>query len=353
MDYHRIYSDFIKDRRSKEVGLCGYVERHHILPRSLGGGDDKENLVSLTPEDHYFAHLLLAKMHGGTQWRAVHAMAYLITKGDKRRSKLHLRAGFGHVRRSLAEHYRQSMTGPESPIADNQAYELRHTDGRVLLGRRFYLEKRSGVDRQQLSAILRGEKKSAHGWYFAMQNPAGLTRSDRISMHVRDNTVHMLHHFDGRVWSGTFTKFRQMTGSQLTWQSDQHKQIKGWYLSKDEAARHFERISDKAKLIASARGNISGAGNPRHDPVEYEFYNHYTGERRRCTRHEMCLAADIPYGDMSHVLSGKRQSAKDWTLWQRRHEKFRKPMGYRDRSATLIGASTTSVFQKESLSASL
>lgn len=32
MDYHRIYSDFIKDRRAKEPTLEGYVERHHILP---------------------------------------------------------------------------------------------------------------------------------------------------------------------------------------------------------------------------------------------------------------------------------------------------------------------------------
>ena len=42
--------------------------RHHILPRALGGGDEPENLIRLTAEDHFFAHLLLAKAHGGKQW---------------------------------------------------------------------------------------------------------------------------------------------------------------------------------------------------------------------------------------------------------------------------------------------
>lgn len=71
MDYHRIYLDFIKDRRAKEPGLAGYSEKHHILPRSLGGDDDAENLIRLTPEDHFVAHLLLAKMHGGKMWAPV------------------------------------------------------------------------------------------------------------------------------------------------------------------------------------------------------------------------------------------------------------------------------------------
>ena len=61
MDYHRIYDELIEKR--KQDLPKGYVERHHILPKSLGGGDEPENLVSLTPEEHYLAHQLLVKMH--------------------------------------------------------------------------------------------------------------------------------------------------------------------------------------------------------------------------------------------------------------------------------------------------
>lgn len=74
MNYQKIYDDFIADRKSsKEVN--GYFEVHHIIPRSLGGSDDSENLVRLTPSDHFFAHLLLAKIHSGPMSTALFFMA--------------------------------------------------------------------------------------------------------------------------------------------------------------------------------------------------------------------------------------------------------------------------------------
>jgi hypothetical protein len=39
-----------------------YYERHHILPRSLGGSDGFENLVLLTGFEHFVVHWLLVKM---------------------------------------------------------------------------------------------------------------------------------------------------------------------------------------------------------------------------------------------------------------------------------------------------
>lgn len=43
--------------------LEGYSERHHILPKSLGGSNESENLVDLTAREHYLAHKLLVKIH--------------------------------------------------------------------------------------------------------------------------------------------------------------------------------------------------------------------------------------------------------------------------------------------------
>jgi hypothetical protein len=58
----------------------GYVERHHILPKALGGTDDSSNLVALTAKEHFVAHVLLAKIHGGIMWQAV-----IVMKGGKNR----------------------------------------------------------------------------------------------------------------------------------------------------------------------------------------------------------------------------------------------------------------------------
>lgn len=40
-----------------------YTEVHHIVPRSLGGTDTADNLVRLTPREHFLAHWLLFKIH--------------------------------------------------------------------------------------------------------------------------------------------------------------------------------------------------------------------------------------------------------------------------------------------------
>lgn len=40
----------------------GYAERHHIIPKSLGGLNEKTNLVYLTAHEHFVAHHLLTKM---------------------------------------------------------------------------------------------------------------------------------------------------------------------------------------------------------------------------------------------------------------------------------------------------
>jgi len=51
--------------RARTRKLDTYTERHHIQPRSLGGSDDKDNLVELTAREHFICHWLLTKMHTG------------------------------------------------------------------------------------------------------------------------------------------------------------------------------------------------------------------------------------------------------------------------------------------------
>jgi nitrate/TMAO reductase-like tetraheme cytochrome c subunit len=41
----------------------GMVEKHHIVPRSMGGSNKKDNLVALSPRVHFIAHWLLWKAY--------------------------------------------------------------------------------------------------------------------------------------------------------------------------------------------------------------------------------------------------------------------------------------------------
>jgi hypothetical protein len=64
--YKKIYFSLIEKRKQLLLKKSEvYCEEHHIIPKSLGGKDDKNNLVNLTAREHYVAHKLLTKMTGG------------------------------------------------------------------------------------------------------------------------------------------------------------------------------------------------------------------------------------------------------------------------------------------------
>ena len=58
------YYNLLTDR-AKNRNLSEYTERHHIIPQSLGGSNDKDNLVDLTAREHFICHWLLIKMTEG------------------------------------------------------------------------------------------------------------------------------------------------------------------------------------------------------------------------------------------------------------------------------------------------
>lgn len=61
--YTKWYYKIIQKAIARSI-LRVYIEGeiHHIIPKSLGGLNDKHNLVKLTYREHYICHLLLTKM---------------------------------------------------------------------------------------------------------------------------------------------------------------------------------------------------------------------------------------------------------------------------------------------------
>jgi hypothetical protein len=63
MNYKKIYYSIIE--KSKNRTLNEYAEKHHIVPKSLGGNNKKENIVFLTAREHFICHWLLWKFTEG------------------------------------------------------------------------------------------------------------------------------------------------------------------------------------------------------------------------------------------------------------------------------------------------
>lgn len=78
MNYAKIYDKLIAKARQRV--LVGYGEKHHILPRCMGGGNSKENIVLLAAREHFIAHKLLVRMHPSVKgvWYALVAMGRIV-----------------------------------------------------------------------------------------------------------------------------------------------------------------------------------------------------------------------------------------------------------------------------------
>ena len=59
MTYIEFINDILKTRGRFNCG-DEYCERHHILPKCMGGGNERDNLIDLYAREHFIAHKLLA-----------------------------------------------------------------------------------------------------------------------------------------------------------------------------------------------------------------------------------------------------------------------------------------------------
>jgi hypothetical protein len=87
------YIDLIKNAQNKNYKTrdeakskepSGYVENHHIVPRSIGGDNNKLNLIFLTAKEHFIAHKLLSEMFDNKhfQEKMIYALWMLSTTRD-------------------------------------------------------------------------------------------------------------------------------------------------------------------------------------------------------------------------------------------------------------------------------
>lgn len=64
MDYQYQYNELVrKSKLNENIIIQSCFEKHHIVPKCMGGGDNKENIVKLSVRAHFIAHRLLCKIY--------------------------------------------------------------------------------------------------------------------------------------------------------------------------------------------------------------------------------------------------------------------------------------------------
>lgn len=79
MNYKKHYDKLI-EKHGHSIKPKFYCEKHHILPRCLGGDNSSKNLVYLSARAHYIAHLLLCKIYDNPKlsyalWMMINSVA--------------------------------------------------------------------------------------------------------------------------------------------------------------------------------------------------------------------------------------------------------------------------------------
>ena len=104
MRYNLHYETLIDRARNRTPKPDEYYETHHIIPRCVGGTDESNNLVQLTPEEHYTAHLLLIRIYPDSNGLVFAASMMTVDMNGKRNNKL-----YGWLRRKMQKVAKQRI----------------------------------------------------------------------------------------------------------------------------------------------------------------------------------------------------------------------------------------------------
>jgi 5-methylcytosine-specific restriction endonuclease McrA len=114
--YTRIYNSIIEQAKSRT--LSGYTETHHIIPKSLGGSNNADNLVPLTAREHFICHRLLTKMTEGEGWRCM-TKAVRFMSHNKSKTK--------HITNGRTYQYLREQNSLAQTGEKNHFYGKKHT----------------------------------------------------------------------------------------------------------------------------------------------------------------------------------------------------------------------------------
>lgn len=173
MNYQKIYENLT----AKDM-IATYTEKHHIIPRCIGGSDDASNIVRLTPEAHYVAHQLLVKIYPDN-----HSLIFAAHMMNNGRSTNKL---YGWLKRRHAIAMSNRVVSAETKakmrlIRQNMPQEIRDKISATLKQRI-----RTDDDKAKMSAMFKGRTHTAETK--AKMRAAQLINPHRLGKNHTDET---------------------------------------------------------------------------------------------------------------------------------------------------------------------
>ncbi len=91
MNYQKHYDKLILRARIRNLDSRMYVEKHHVVPKCMDDSLSNTDVVKLTAEEHFVAHLFLTKIYPDNN-KLIHAAVMMTVKtknGNRTTNKLY------------------------------------------------------------------------------------------------------------------------------------------------------------------------------------------------------------------------------------------------------------------------
>ncbi len=148
--YTTCYNNIIQ--RARDRNLKRPYENHHIVPKSLGGNNLKENMVRLTAHEHFVCHLLLTKMvEGKSREKMVYAAWSMANQENKNQQRRKITGRIYSILRQEYSKIKSVHTKLNNPMHDPEIRQ-RHQEA---INRRGKTKGNSGQKRGPISDELR------------------------------------------------------------------------------------------------------------------------------------------------------------------------------------------------------
>lgn len=94
--YTKWYFSIVSSAKALGDRIPGYTEKHHIIPKSMGGTDSPDNIVRLSAKQHFVCHHLLTRMVNGENrrkaWKGLRSMSIMEAPNAKRLGSIRVTA---------------------------------------------------------------------------------------------------------------------------------------------------------------------------------------------------------------------------------------------------------------------
>jgi hypothetical protein len=194
--YTKIYNLLLNQAKNRIYD--GYTEKHHIIPRSLGGSNDLENIVKLTAREHFICHLLLIKMVDDDSKSKMVYAAWQQSRSAKLNGVKITSRRYEVLRKQLSETYKGRKRKPFSQ-------EWRDNMRKRAVGNKNNMYGKTHTDfaKQKISEKLKGRYVGANNPFY------GKTHSDTVKEKTRETNkkTHICPHCGKQGQSNVMKRF--------------------------------------------------------------------------------------------------------------------------------------------------